>query len=104
MICLRHTEYTGMSGTKALGDCNDGAIMASSTGVLNDYYISMLNITVGKEMNNETVECVHHDTEGGTTTIGQKVLMITDPEGNVAVLRVHSISICCHLYRTVWTT
>ena len=80
MVRLRHTAYA----TEAVGDCNDRAIMASSIGVSNnDYYTSMLNITVGQEMNNETVDCVHHDTQGRTTIIGQKALMITDPECNV---------------------
>ena len=99
IIRLRHTAYT----TKAVGDCNDGAIMASSIGISNNnHYISMLSITVGQEMNNETVECVHHPTQGAATIIGQTVLMITDSEGK-----------CCNLtyavilqikFRTIWTT
>ena len=88
-VLLRHSAY---ATKKAVGDCNGGAIMASSIGISNnDYYTSILNITVGQEMNNETVECVHHDIQGGTTIIGQEVLMIIDSEfGNVVALHMHT--------------
>ena len=66
---------------QAIGDCNDGAIVARSVGVSANHYISTLNITVEPDMINETIECVHQDLEGNRTLIGLNVLMNTDREG-----------------------
>ena len=46
-IELRHSAYADSQG--AMGQCNDGAIMAKSAGVVNGSYVSLLNITVGEE-------------------------------------------------------
>ena len=58
VIQLRHSQY---NNSRAIGDCNDGAIIASSVGVLGDRYISQLNVTITQEMTNETIECMHED-------------------------------------------
>ena len=80
-IRLRHSAYGTGAGVN--GECNDGAMVARSVGVSANHYTSMLNITVGHEMINKTIECLHRDIQGNTSTIGQAVLRIT--EGNVAV-------------------
>ena len=56
-IALRHTQF-GRSH-KPEGTCNNGAIIARAIGVVNDSYISQLNVTVSTELNNTTVECCH---------------------------------------------
>ena len=96
LIRLHHAEYTGMSSPKAIRDCNDGAIIASSIGISNyNYYISIVNITVWLEMNNKTIECFHHNVQNQITSIGQEVLRITDLEGIqfLAALHMHKIGV-----------
>ena len=39
--------------------CNNGAVVAYSTEVTNNSYISQLNVTVSPEMHNGSVECIH---------------------------------------------
>ena len=73
VIRLRHSQYN-ISG--AIGECNDGAIIASSVGVSGDLYTSQLNITISQDMINETIECVHQDTAGNRSTIGRMTLII----------------------------
>ena len=77
VIRLRHSQY---NNSGAIGDCNDGAIIASSVGVLEDHYTSQLNVTISQDMINETIECVHEDSVGKFTnrsTIGRMTLNIT---------------------------
>ena len=45
---------------------NNGAIVVQALGVVNDSYISQLNVTVTVELNNTTVECLY---DNGTTVI-----------------------------------
>ena len=80
LIRLRHSKYD----TGAMGSCNDGAVVASSVGVSGSHYMSMLNITERHEMINETIECVHRDIQGNSSTIGQAVLRITEGNGAIA--------------------
>ena len=54
--------------------------MARSVGVVNgSCYVSILNVTVGEEMNNRTIECVHRDLDGQINIImvHQKTLNIS---------------------------
>ena len=76
-IRLRHSQY---NNSGAIGECNDGAIIANSVGVSGDLYTSQLNVTINQDMINNTIECVHEDTVGNRSTIGRKILNIT--EGN----------------------
>ena len=39
--------------------CNNGAIVARALGVVNNSYISQLNVTVSLGLNNTTVVCLH---------------------------------------------
>lgn len=55
-IILRHSTFS----RGASGDRNDGAIVATSIGVINNNYTSQLSVTVSQEMDNKTVECVQH--------------------------------------------
>ena len=72
VIQLRHSQY---NNSRAIGDCNDGAIIASSVGVLGDRYISQLNVTITQEMTNETIKCMHEDILGNRSIIGRKTLL-----------------------------
>ena len=82
-IQLRHSQYNNSLG--AIGECNDGAIVASSVGVSGDHYTSQLNVTVGQEMINGTIECMHEDIQQNRT-VGQKTLEITT--GTISSLRM----------------
>ena len=56
-IILRHSQFN-VSGSS--GNCNDGAIMAQSLRDINNTcFSSQLNVTVGLEMNNKTIQCTH---------------------------------------------
>ena len=74
VIRLRHSRY---NDSGAIGGCNDGAIVASSVGVLENLYTSKLNVTVGQEMINGTIECVHQDIYSNNTMVDTRTLRIT---------------------------
>ena len=69
-IQLRHSVYTT---SQAIGQCNGGGIVAESVGVSENCYISQLNVSVGPEIVNETIECAHSNTNHVTTSIGQSI-------------------------------
>ena len=48
-----------MESNKPEGSCTNGAIIARAIGVVNNSYVSELNVTVNLEMNNTTLKCVH---------------------------------------------
>ena len=75
-IQLRHSVYTT---SQATGQCNRGEIVAKSVGVSENCYISRLNVSIGLEIINETIECVHSDTQHLTTSIGQRILNLMHP-------------------------
>ena len=56
-ISLRHSQFR--DSEKPEGYCNNGAIAARALGIVNNSYISQLNVTVSLELNNTTVEYVH---------------------------------------------
>ena len=55
---LRHSQF---SNSQAYKECNDGAIIARSVGSQGQCYTSMLSVTVGQEMVNQTIECVYNN-------------------------------------------
>ncbi len=57
-ISLRHSTFG--EPYKPKWTCNNGAIVAQAIGVVNDSYISQLNVTASLELNNTTVECLHY--------------------------------------------
>lgn len=65
--------------SQATGQCNGGEIVAKSVGVSENCYISRLNVSIGLEIINETIECVHSDTQHLTTSIGQRILNLMHP-------------------------
>ena len=73
-IQLRHSIYTT---SQATGQCNGREIVAESVGVSENCYISRLNVSIGPEIVNETIECAHSDTKHVTTSIGQRTLNLT---------------------------
>lgn len=76
-IHLRHSQF---ADGQAVGECSDGQgliIVARSIRRLGDYYTSVLNFTVEQRILNETIECVHQNTSGQSSTIGQTVLWAT---------------------------
>ena len=56
-IILRHSQFGG--SYNSIWTCNDGAIVAQALGIVNNSYVSQLNVTVSLELNNTTVECWH---------------------------------------------
>ena len=68
-IVLLHRQLRGSIQT-----CNNGAIVAQALGVVNNSYISQLNVTVTVEFNNTTVECLY---DNGTTVTVIRYIQIT---------------------------
>ena len=63
-IELRHSRYDGMDpdnrGPPRV-ECNQGAVLAKSIGRFGECYTSQLIITVGGEMINGTIGCIHNN-------------------------------------------
>ena len=78
-IALRHSQFS--ASEKPQESCNNGAIVASAIRVVNNTYISQLNVTVSLEMNNTTVECVHD--YNLTSTIVKSILVIVSATGRL---------------------
>ena len=57
-IRLRHSQFIN---SQAHGHCNDGAIVARSVGSQDGCYTSMLSVTVGQEMVDQTIECAYNN-------------------------------------------
>ena len=70
-IVLLHSQFNG--SYNYIGTCNNRTIIAQALGVVNNSYISQLNVTVSPELNNTTVECWHHN---GTTERVIKTIQI----------------------------
>ena len=71
-------------------ECNDGAVIAKSVGVFDNYYISQLTVTIGEKMINKTIECFRHVYKiNRRILIGQESLKITEmsypPPSNIHV-------------------
>ena len=94
-IELRHSQYNiidpGMDpdnhGSPS-EECNQGAVLAKSIGRFGDCYTSQLIVTVGEEMLNGTIGCIH-DNLIESTVVNQKSLMITEtpfpPPSNIHI-------------------
>lgn len=82
-IALRHSWFTsgGINGT-----CSNGAIVlvGRSIGAQDSCYTSQLNITVGAEFNNKTINCAHDSVYSNSTlTIGKALLRVISGIGYV---------------------
>ena len=75
-IELRHSDYIN---AQARGSCNNETVFARSVGVVDNYYTSLLNITVTEEMVNKSVECAYLaiDNNNQVTDIGEVHVNIT---------------------------
>ena len=76
-IQLRHSKFIG---SQATGECNDGAVVASSVESSDNCYTSLLNITITPEMLNESlIVCAHRNNikSSATMVVGQILLEIT---------------------------
>ena len=56
-ILLRHSKFEHETS----GTCNDGKVVAWSSKVTSNTYVSQLNVTVSPEMHNGTIECIQDD-------------------------------------------
>jgi hypothetical protein len=69
-------------------ECNQGAVIAKSIESFEECYTSQLIVTIGKEMINGTIECIH-DNFTERAIVNQKSLIITEtlypPPDNVHV-------------------
>ena len=64
-VVLRHSQFsTGINGA-----CNGGDITGQSIQVVNNCYMSQLNVRVSSGLANTTVECAY-DNGASTVTIG----------------------------------
>ena len=73
-ISLRHSQFIN---SQAHGQCNDGAIVARSVGSQDECYTSMLSVTVGQEMVDQTIECAYNNIQTGKLIINQTMLRLT---------------------------
>ena len=82
-IILRHNLYLTDHGT--VNTCNNGAIVGYSLGILDNHYISQLNVTVDSSMAGQIIQCVYDD---GTTShiIGTHTINITTGSYNTRTL------------------
>lgn len=72
-VILRHSQFN--SGTS--DSCNNGEIVGRSAGVVDNVcFTSLLNVTVGSNMNGETVSCTHN-VDANTTVVGVHTITIT---------------------------
>ena len=72
-ISLRHSQFN----SQAHGQCNDGAIVARSVGSQDGCYMSVLNVTVGQDMIDQTIECAYDNIQTGKLIINQTTLRLT---------------------------
>ena len=70
-IVLLHNRF--IEPQNFIVPCNNGAIAARALGIVNNSYISQLNVTASPELNNTTVECWH---DNGTTLTVIKSIQI----------------------------
>ena len=77
VIILRHSQINNSEIQKIRGVCTNGKIVASAIGIVNDSYISQLNVTVTPEMNNKTVECWHNHNLTDTLVKRMYIILIT---------------------------
>ena len=72
VITLRHSQFMT---NQAFGLCSNGDIIGRGIRVVNNCYISQLNVTVRESFNNKTLQCVLNSNEG-TKLIGESVLNV----------------------------
>ena len=76
-IILRHSQYA--SGGSS-GECNGGAITGQGLrNVVNNNFISQLNITVSAALNRKSIECAYND---GQQTSRIELSILTVITGN----------------------
>ena len=70
-ITLLHSEFITQSG--ASGTCNNGVITGHSLRVVNNNFVSQLNVTVSSSFDGKSIQCSHDNgvtiTVTGTRTI-----------------------------------
>lgn len=82
-IFLRHSKFSSQS-SPAEGECNNGNIRALGIRVLNSTaFISQLNVTVTKDMNNKTIECATHYLNGTRVTVGMSTVVVATGKKHV---------------------
>lgn len=74
-ITLRHDSLFASISNQAIGIYNGDDISGRGLGVVNNCYISQLNVTVRKSFNNKTVQCVLNSNEG-MRTISKSLLSV----------------------------
>ena len=73
-IVFRHSQFHN-SPEKPQGVCNNGGIVARAIGVVDNNYISQLNVTVSPMINNKTVKCVY-DSLHSSTIVGSATITL----------------------------
>ena len=71
-IVLRHSQFQ----SDAAGICNDGAVVARSIGVMNNCYISELNVSISASLNNKTIQCSSQDDSISIRTINTSTITL----------------------------
>ena len=92
LIILRHSQF---ASNRAFGICNNGDIVGRGVRVVNDCYMSQLNVTVRESYNNKTIQCISNLNEG-MRTVGQSTLSIVSgmckPHVYTSIIRVVTLN------------
>ena len=75
-ISLRHNRF-GVGN--AIGECNDGALVAYSIQVANNCFTSRLDVRLSADLQGRTITCSVDD--GDVTPIGNIILIVSTPSG-----------------------
>ena len=78
-ISLKHVTLT-----EAIGECNNGGIIANGIEVVNNHYTSRLNVTLSPGLVGTTVTC-SVDTPSDLIPIGNDTLSASTSENNLPI-------------------
>ena len=72
-IILRHSQFSGQG---AGGSCNNGGIVGHSVGIVDQCFVSQLNVTIESSLDDATVSCIYVNNEGQRHHIGNNAITI----------------------------
>ena len=76
-ISLRHNDFEN-----AAGECNNGAIVGYSIGILNDSYTSRLDVRLSNDLQGQTITCSVED-DYSLNMVGNATLTVSTQSGKI---------------------
>ena len=86
-IILRHSQFSSQS---AGGSCNNGGIVGHSVGIVDQCFVSQLNVTIESSLNGATVSCIYVS-EGQRRDIGNNTIVIITGTSNLVKTTVDDL-------------